>query len=78
MIGLEDVGDPHDASVLMSGFCADVEDGHSELVIKISESEFCPYIFFGYVWFGLPSMGLTSNSWHISLNLSLNLGSDLI
>ena len=78
MVSCQDVGNAHDSSVLVSGFGADVEDCHGELMVEVTEAKLGPKIFFSFVTSGIPSIGLTSNSWHISLNLSLNLGSDLI
>lgn len=78
VVGRENIVDAHDSSVLVSSFCAYVENCHGELVVKIAETKFSPYIFLSWVTSIIPSMGFTSNSWHISLNLSLNLGSDLI
>lgn len=68
----------HDSSVLVAVLGADIEDDHREVVIEIAKTELGPYVFLSCIAKTVPSMGLTSNYWHISLNFSLNLGSDLI
>lgn len=78
MVSVHNIGYSHDASVLVPRLGANVEDCHSQLMVEVSEAKLCPKILLGYLAEFVPSMGLTSNSWHMSLNLSLNLGSDFI
>lgn len=42
MVGREDVVDPHDASVLMAAFGADVQHDHSEVVVEVAEAQLSP------------------------------------
>jgi hypothetical protein len=63
---------------LVAGARADIEDGHGQLVVEVAEAQLGPDVLLGCVGRGVPSMGLTSNSWHISLNFSRNLGSQRI
>lgn len=78
MIGGQYILNPHDSSILVAVLSADIEDDHREVVIEVSEAKLGPYIFLSCIAKAVPSMGLTSNYWHISLNFSLNFGSDLI
>jgi hypothetical protein len=78
MIGSKDVINAHDAAVLMTVLGADVEYDHRQVVVEVAEAQLRPDVLLSCVLRSLPSMGLTSNSWHISFNFSLNLGSDLI
>lgn len=78
MIGRKDVINAHDSSILVSILGADVQHNHGQVVVEISEAQLRPYVLLSFMVLSLPSMGLTSNCWHISLNFSLNLGSDLI
>jgi hypothetical protein len=78
MIDIQNIIYPHNSSILMSILGADIEYNHGQIVIEITEAKFCPDILLSYIVECVPSMGLTSNYWHISLNFSLNLASDLI
>lgn len=61
VVGLENITNPHNATVLMPSLGTYVKHCHDQLMVEVTKTKLSPNIFLSCVNEMVPSIGLTSN-----------------